>query len=67
MKIVIEIDDFQYNILNEIGSARWNKALEGQSQEFKSGAMWGMSWAGLLTTECKQYCVSKEENEDAKV
>lgn len=65
MKIVIEVDDFQYKVLNEIGSARWNKVLEEHSQEFKSGAMWGMSWAGLLTTECKQYCVSEEENEDA--
>lgn len=67
MKILIEVDELQYNILKEIGSARWNTILEGYPQEFKSGAMWGMSWAGLLTTECEQYCSDAKENENAEV
>ena len=60
--IVVEVDELQSVILNEVGSARWEKALAGQSNEFKAGAMWGLSWAGILTTECNQYN-SVEEDE----
>ena len=60
--IVVEVDELQSVILNEVGSARWEKSLAGYSNEFKAGVMWGMSWAGLLTTECNQYnCVKENE------
>lgn len=62
MKIVIEVDELQRAILNEINTKRFAKALEGHSQEFKSGAMFGMSWAGLLPSQCKQYAIMEEED-----
>lgn len=61
MKIVIEVDEFQRAILDEVGAERFIKVLAGHNQEFKNGALFGLSWAGLLTAECYHYIVDEDE------
>ena len=55
MRIFCEVDEAQKHYLDEIGSPRFKKAVEGHSQEFINGAMWGISWAGCMLSEISQY------------
>lgn len=64
-KCVIDVEEFQYHILNEVNSERLNKILENRSDEYRSGVIFGLSWAGILTSECSQYAL--KENKNAEV
>lgn len=66
MRILIEQDEYLQRLLNEIGKERFIKAAkEDRSQDFLNGAIFGLSWAGNLTSQCVKYVVEEEQDEDS--
>lgn len=65
IKIFIEKNEYLQSLLDEIGTERFlNAAKEGRSQDFFNGAIFGLSWAGILTSQCREYMIKDKEHKD---
>lgn len=59
--VVIPMDEYLQVILDEVGKKRFQEQIN-RSDEFRSGALFGLSWAGCLTSQVKSYLVQVPDN-----
>ena len=65
INIYINKNEFMQKLIDEIGSDNFQTAIKAHnSQDFISGAMFGMSWAGVLTASCQEYIAPQQKGID---
>lgn len=59
--VVISINEYLQMILDEVGRERFQEQIN-RSDDFRSGALFGLSWAGCLTSQVKNYLIQVPDN-----
>lgn len=59
--VVIPINEYLQILLDEVGKKRFQEQIN-QSDDFRSGALFGLSWAGCLTSQVKSYLIQVPDN-----
>lgn len=59
--VVIPLNEYLQVILDEVGKERFQEQIN-RSDDFRSGALFGLSWAGCLTSQVNSYLVRMSDN-----
>lgn len=63
--IYINKNEYMQKLIDEISSDNFQTAIKAHnSQDFINGAMFGMSWAGVVTSACQEYIAPKQKGID---
>ena len=60
---LVDVKEAGEVVLNSIASDNTKKVFESETDDFRRGAIWGMSWAYVnILSKCTQYKVLSQEN-----
>ena len=59
--VVIPMNEYLQILLDEVGKKRFQEQIN-RSDDFRSGALFGLSWAGCLTSQVSSYLVRVSDN-----
>ena len=59
--VVIPMNEYLQILLDEVGKERFQEQIN-RSDDFRSGALFGLSWAGCLTSQVKSYLIQVPDN-----